>query len=110
MEEYEALAKRGGLPLLKGHMQSERDRLTRRCILDIACRGVLDGGHLGAVCDEEMLDRLRTMEGEGIVVLESDGLRVTELGQAFVRNICSVFDVRMRGMGDGKDVRFSRGI
>jgi oxygen-independent coproporphyrinogen-3 oxidase len=110
VEEYEALAKRGELPLLKGHIQSEHDRLTRRCILDIACRGALDGGHLGAVCDEEMLDRLRAMEGEGIVALGSDGLRVTELGQAFVRNVCSVFDARMRNRSERKDVGFSKGI
>jgi len=110
VEEYEALAKRGELPLLKGHIQSEHDRITRRCILDIACRGVLDGGHMGAVCDDQMLNTLRTMESEGIVALEADGLRVTEMGQAFVRNICSVFDVRMRDQLTKKEAGFSRGI
>lgn len=110
VEDYERQAKAGILPLLKGHIQSDHDRLTRRCILDIACRGVLDGGQLWALADDEMLAALRVMENEGIVALGPDGLRVTGSGQAFVRNICNVFDARMHRSAVRREAGFSKGV
>jgi len=110
VEEYEALAGKGVIPLLKGHIQSEQDLQLRRCILDLACRGTLDSNQLWAVCDDDMLATLRGMEDEGIVLFSPNGLTITDAGQAFIRNICSVFDTRMKGKTARKEVGFSRSI
>lgn len=81
-------------PHSKGHLQTRKDMATRQIILDMMCR------HYTAWPSDNMdpmvLFHLKDLEEDGLVQLEKDGIRITVTGQAFVRNICAVFDRRMR--------------
>jgi oxygen-independent coproporphyrinogen III oxidase len=96
VEEYEAAVAGHQLPLLKGHVQTEEDRLLRTCILEIACQGKLSAALLEQASDEGVEGALRALENDGIIEIDADGLVVTEMGRAFTRNVCHVFDKRMR--------------
>jgi oxygen-independent coproporphyrinogen-3 oxidase len=96
VEDYEQTIHEQRLALLKGHVQTESDRLLKRCILELSCHGFLPASLLTEVLDVEMLDELKVMQTEGIVELSEDGLTITPTGRAFVRNVCCVFDLRLR--------------
>jgi oxygen-independent coproporphyrinogen III oxidase len=96
VEDYAMQINKGQLAVFKGHVQSSQDRMVQNCIRDIACKGTLASKPLSDVMDQTIFSSLRDMEKEGLVQLAETGLVVTELGRAFIRNICSVFDLRMR--------------
>lgn len=95
VEEYRALVCAGEFPLTKGHVLTEQDLILRRHILDMMCRG---GAHLvetDAVDVEEIMRRLRPLADDGLVTLVPGRVAVTELGWAFLRNVCMAFDQRL---------------
>lgn len=97
VEEYESAVRELGSALTKGHILSDEDILVRKCILQISCTGQLDQALLDHVVDSTILDTLSEMEKEGILYLfDQGGLRLTSLGEPFIRNVCRVFDKRMR--------------
>jgi oxygen-independent coproporphyrinogen-3 oxidase len=44
----------------------------------------------------EVLEQLDEMIKDGLLILESNALTVTEKGKPFIRNICMAFDLRMK--------------
>lgn len=42
-----------------------------------------------------VLERLEEMKSDGLLEINPDGIRVTDKGRAYVRNICMAFDLRM---------------
>jgi len=109
VEAYEAQINAGKWSLLKGHLQTEDDQRIKRCILAIACTGHLSAGLLQTVITSAIRDELKSMADEGIVAwLPSGALQVTDLGRAFIRNICAVFDPHLRVPSEAKT--FSRAI
>ncbi len=77
----------GGLPVVKGHIQSERDLQQRKLIQDIMCRFQAD---ISAQNPDN--SRLKELEEDGIIEISGPELRVTPAGRAFIRNVCAVFD------------------
>jgi oxygen-independent coproporphyrinogen-3 oxidase len=110
VEDYKSLLDEGKLPIAKGHVQTSKDLLIRQSILDIACRGELDGPLLQKVIDYQMYEELCSMDQEGIVSLFPYRLIVKDRGRPFIRNICSVFDVRMRDHRSESMALFSKAI
>lgn len=110
VEDYATEIANGQLPVWKGHFQSEQDQLVRRCILDICCKGRLDNRMLSRVSDKVMEDELQVMKKEGLIELTEAGLLVTGIGSIFLRNICSLFDLRMRGHGPETRNCFSKAV
>jgi oxygen-independent coproporphyrinogen-3 oxidase len=96
VEDYMNSVKQSGTAITKGHILSEDDLLIRQCILEISCKGELSADLLVTVADRTILDTLVEMEKEGILYLIDGGLKVTTAGEPFIRNICRVFDRRMR--------------
>nr|PZN50126.1 MAG: oxygen-independent coproporphyrinogen III oxidase [Bacteroidota bacterium] len=92
VEKYTQLVSDQRLAVYRGHIQSPDNMLRRKAILDIACRGVLSGDVLHMIADQGTIVRLTEMEMEGLVTLTEDALIVTDLGRAFIRNICAVLD------------------
>lgn len=92
VEDYTKLVARHSSAVKKGHMLSLADRLIRKCILQLSCRGELEGRLLDLLMTPQIEARLREMEEEGLVYLHDDGLTITHAGHPFIRNICSVFD------------------
>ncbi len=109
VEEYITQIKNNGLALIKGHILSDHDMLVRQCILQISCRGELNDDLLQQVVNADILNALVDMEREGILYLYSGGLKVTTAGAPFIRNICSVFDERMKS-NTGTHTAYSRAI
>jgi oxygen-independent coproporphyrinogen-3 oxidase len=94
VEEYESLVSQQNLPILKGHLQTPEDQLIRRCIQSISCQSELDARMLHAVKTEKIEETLHEMEDEEIIEFHNGTLHVTAEGNAFIRNICRVFDKR----------------
>lgn len=92
VEEYKALIENDQLPLFKGHIQTSKDKLVKKQILDIMCDGKLSLAKGGL--SEEVLKRLAPLLTDGLISLESQQLSVTALGKSFLRIICMAFDER----------------
>ena len=58
--------------------------------------------------NDALFEELSLMHYEGIIILSDHGLAVTELGRAFVRNVCNLLDKRMRTLPEKK--LFSKAI
>jgi oxygen-independent coproporphyrinogen III oxidase len=95
--EYEARANRGELPVFRGHLLSDEDRVVRQHILNIMC-------HFETAWDtqesqfsslEQCLLKLEEMKADGLVELSEHKLTVPESARPFVRNICMAFDLRL---------------
>jgi oxygen-independent coproporphyrinogen-3 oxidase len=93
---YYRSIREGGLAVCKGIFLSEEDRVFRRHILDIACKGyTLFEDRWSAVLEEWTLPALRELEKDGLVYLDEKGVNLTEMGRPFLRNICKAFDLHL---------------
>jgi len=108
VEEYEEKIFNGEWAVFKGHHQSDEDLFIKHCILEIACKGELQVTLLDRAMNETLFEELSVMQGEGIIILSDSGLKVTGLGRAFIRNVCSLFDKRMKSLPEKK--LFSKAI
>jgi oxygen-independent coproporphyrinogen-3 oxidase len=96
---YLAALEEGGLAAMRGHALSADDRLRRDVILGLMCNGVLHksaierahGVEFDAAFSAE-LAALAPLEDDGLVLLDPDALRLTPLGQLFMRNVALPFD------------------
>ncbi len=111
---YKALDE-GKFPTLVGIRLTRDDEIRRWTIRQLMCNFQLSFGELdqryGVAYDayfahEETL--LREYYDEGFLVRDREGLRVLPLGQAFIRNVCMVFDAYLRK--DGAHRQFSRTV
>lgn len=97
VEEYYDHINKGQLPIFRGHLLNEEDLILRKHILNIMCRLETawenESEQTQAVYDA--IEHLKEMEQDGLVLLSSYNLKVTEKGKAFIRNICMAFDARL---------------
>ncbi len=95
--EYEARANRGELPIFRGHLLTDEDRLIRQHILNIMCHFETSWAsqELQFAELDQCLRKLEEMEADGLVQLKDHGLAVPEQARPFVRNICMAFDLRL---------------
>ncbi len=84
---------------IKGFLLSEEDELRRELIIDLFCNFHLDTGRLeesyGIAFREHFAEELEALEGmqrDGLVEIHERGIKVTDLGRFFIRNICMTFD------------------
>lgn len=96
VEEYAMVIADDKLAVFKGHIQTDEDLHLKKCILEIACEGKIRRENILNLGDGSMLDSLYTFRDEGILKGNKDGFQVTEKGRTFIRNICSVFDLRLK--------------
>ena len=103
--EYEARAMRGELPVFRGHLLTDEDRLIRQHILNIMCHFETSWEEPDRQFPEleECLNKLDEMKSDGLVQLQQHKLIVPEPSRPFVRNICMAFDLRlMRNAPDSR--------
>lgn len=95
LEEYGRLVGKGIIPVDKGHILTDEDIVIRGHILNLMCRLHTSLSDPGEKFPElpEVLDRLSGMEADGLLVIGSDRIMVTEKGRPFVRNVCMAFDL-----------------
>ena len=97
LEDYYERLDKNEIPIFRGHELTEEDLILRKHILNIMCQFETSWHQpeLQHPSVEESIGRLEELEEDGLLVLEEQGMRVTEKGKAFVRNICMAFDARL---------------
>lgn len=97
MEAYEKKMERGELPLIAGHLPDEEDFLLRKNILELMCNNktTLDRHQIDEQFYRSIVEEVRLMEEDGLVILTGETVTVTTKGSAFIRNICSALDARL---------------
>ena len=96
VEAYAEAITNNNLAVFKGHIQTDQDLYLKKCILEVACEGKVRQQSIQNAQSGYILPDLYKMVEERILCYDTDGFQVTELGRPFIRNICSVFDLRMK--------------
>lgn len=109
VEDYKKSVVSKKLALTKGHILTEDDLVIKDIILSLTCIGELSWTDTLDWLDLTMLIQLTAMDQEGLITLYPTGFRITELGMAFLRNICMVFDKRLKEFKSEKQM-FSKAI
>jgi oxygen-independent coproporphyrinogen III oxidase len=105
---YQRAIDAGALPIVRGHVLSDEDRVRRAAIerllctleLPYACLAPLRGG-------DDALARYRPFADEGFVRFDADRLAVTATGRFFLRNLALELDAGAAGVSPE---RFSRTV
>lgn len=109
IETYKTAVHEGAFPLTKGHVQTDEDQIIKSLILSIICNEKADWTtDFYMNLSSNTLTNLEDMSQDGLLGFGTEGIQVTSVGKAFIRNICAVFDHRM-GKKD-KVYSFSKSI
>lgn len=92
VEAYLEWIEKGELPLVKGHLHTERDLIIRKAILDLMCSFNCKIDYLNDSERELVVKRLSEHLADGLLSVNEDGIRVKPEGQAFIRTICMALD------------------
>lgn len=111
LEPYEQRVRRGELPILRGHVLDAEDLELRRLILELMTRFRTRWSDTARASDflYGVPERLRELVADELVTLNGSGCEVTELGRAFIRNVCMAFDARLARKAPGTQL-FSRTV
>ncbi len=113
LEEYYDFLEQGQLPIVRGLALSRDDLIRRAVIMAIMCHGELSYESIDLsyminfrqYFNSEM-QALVEKEKQGLVKLEEDSIKVTEVGWFFIRAIAMVFDRYLQH--DANRARFSK--
>ena len=108
---------RGELPIRKGMVLSEDDKLRRDVIHRIMCSYGLDFAEVerdfGIVFDTYfpgVKARLAELAADGVIDLDATGFVLTSWGRVFVRNVCMAFDAYLPAPDSGAKPMYSRTV
>ncbi|MGW8246858.1 MAG: oxygen-independent coproporphyrinogen III oxidase [Acidiferrobacterales bacterium] len=97
--EYNERLDNGLLPVFRGLLMSEDDRIRRAVIMQLICHFRLDFKQIEdqfrirfAEYFAEELSGLASMQQDGLLELDESGLKITDRGVLLIRNICMLFD------------------
>ncbi len=108
---YKAAAEKKELELVKTCFLTEEDLCIKKAILDISCnRELTFSDELKPYMADTIKSELEVMANEGILSFDSEKLLVSDLGMTFLRNICKLFDNRLRNSKSGNSNMFSKAI
>ena len=98
LEEYHALLKQNKLPVYRGHILNEEDLIIRRHILNLMCsfETSWEAAHMHFDEIPDVLMKLKEMEHDALLEIQSTAIKVLPKGRPFVRNICMAFDLLMQ--------------
>jgi oxygen-independent coproporphyrinogen-3 oxidase len=91
LQRWQETVSAGRIPVNRGHKLSDRDRRRRDAISHLICNLVLPQA-MAADCLEDEYRRLAAYAGDGLVEVLPNGLRVTEAGRFFLRELCTEDD------------------
>lgn len=107
--KYYAALDAGKVPLSRGYIVSEEDKIRRDTIMRVMCDLGLDyaamSRRLGlnfASHFEREIESLANFEADGLVQRSDAGLQVTDTGRLFIRNIAMCFDNTLAAAGERK--------
>ena len=98
LEEYYQLLESDKLPIFRGHLLTTEDLIIRKHILNLMCQFETSWEDKSSYLDEipEILIQLKEIEKDGLIIIQKNGIQVTDAGKPFIRNICMAFDLRLR--------------
>ena len=98
LEDYYQLLEWDKLPIYRGHLLTTEDLIIRKHILNLMCQFETSWKERSTYFKEipKIVIELKEMEDDGLVVLNKEGIQVTEAGKPYVRNICMAFDVLLK--------------
>lgn len=98
IEDYYELLNKNILPVYRGHILNEEDLILRKHILNLMCQFKTSWSNNSLYFKElpEVIMRLKEMEKDGLLIINSNTIEVTTKGQPFVRNICMAFDLLLQ--------------
>lgn len=102
VEKYQTAVLKKELPLIIGHYLTEEEQISAKLINQIICNGSVDfkRSTLAMQLWVEAYDELAEMQKDGLLEMGDYALKVTEEGMLFVRNICSLFDPKLKQKSD----------
>lgn len=107
--DWHARLAKGALPISKGHVLNDEDLVLRQHILDVMTRFETEWAGDQLPYLDEVPGKLTEMQRDGLVELRGSGVRVTEAGRPFVRNICMALDARLARQAPDRPI-FSRTV
>ena len=98
LNDYYQLLEWDKLPLFRGHLLTNEDLIIRKHILNLMCQFETKWDSNTTYFKEipEVLEQLQEMENDGILIIKENGIKVTDKGKAYVRNICMAFDLHLK--------------
>ena len=98
LKEYYRLLESDKLPIFRGHLLTTEDLIIRKHILNLMCQFETSWEDKSSYLDEipEILIQLKEIEKDGLILIQNNGIQVTDAGKPFIRNICMAFDLRLR--------------
>lgn len=95
IEDYQERIAQGELPIVKGHLHSYEDLVTRKHITALMCQHRTSWSAAEAPLLEKILSRLADLEKDGLLEILPQQIKVLAKGKPFIRNICMAFDERL---------------
>ena len=92
LEDYYRRIEIGDIPVFRGHKLTKIDLQMRKYILALMCKGRLNFKKTDLT--NELINRLKEFEEDGLIIHENGQLKITKQGRPFIRNINMVFDQR----------------
>lgn len=98
LESYYKILNVDKLPIFKGHLLTAEDLIIRKHILNIMCQFETSWEDPSNYIDEipEILIQMKEMKKDGLVIIKTNGIAVTDAGKPFIRNVCMAFDLRLK--------------
>ena len=98
LKEYYRLLESDKLPIFRGHLLTSEDLIIRKHILNLMCQFETSWEDKSSYLDEipEILIQLKEIEKDGLILIQKNGIQVTDVGKPFIRNICMAFDLRLK--------------
>ncbi|MEQ6123355.1 oxygen-independent coproporphyrinogen III oxidase [Pseudotenacibaculum sp. MALMAid0570] len=105
IKEYQTLVNKGEIPVFRGHILSEKDRIVRTHILNLMCQFETSWD---STLQELNINNslLKELEEDQLIIITPQKLKVLEKGQPFIRNVCMAFDAYLNENQTTKE-RFS---
>lgn len=98
LKSYYSLLQQNILPVFRGHLLTQEDLIIRQHILNLMCRFKTSWADKQLYFDAlpDALIQLKEMENDGLIILYTNSIEITENGRPFVRNVCMAFDVLLQ--------------
>ena len=92
VEAYMEWIENSELPLVKGHLHTERELTIRKAILDLMCKFNCKLDFLKTAEQELVVNRLAEHLADNLLTIDENGITVKPEGQPFIRTICMALD------------------
>jgi len=98
LEEYYELLEKNELPVYRGHILNDEDLVIRRHILNLMCgfETSWESESMNFPEIPEVLMKLKEMEHDELLEIQTKSIKILPKGQPFVRNICMAFDLLLQ--------------